>query len=340
MNTYLLLLAGLLFAGCSLSDKERQGKDFLEGAWTLTKVEYPAGGQTTYSAENTYLRIYLGDSALYECGLARTASAIIIHPIVHSSVTLIDKGGGEHVYLEDDDPRPLTMVDDTTIVIQQNGVQYTWHRAANITREWGSELRTILADDWSPDHGETQNYVLSPRERAQANVIHVFIYATIAFVILLLAIVHFAIANRRERQRLQLLLKQIQEEHDERPQTVRYAIERVENNYFASEEYQTLQHRIATGQRLKDVDWASIEEQMKRIYPGFTSQLRTLYPMSDLEYQTCLLIKLRIAPSDIAAVLSRDVSTISTVRSRLYQKVFGRKGGTKDWDDFILSIGV
>ena len=135
-------------------------------------------------------------------------------------------------------------------------------------------------------------------------------------------------------------LQQIRETHDERPQTIRHAIERVENDYFTSEDYLSLQRRIATGQRLRETDWNEIEEQVKRIYPGFTSQLRTLYPMSELEYQTCLLIKLRIAPSDIAAVLSRDVSTISTVRSRLYQKVFGRKGSTKDWDDFILSIGV
>ena len=62
--------------------------------------------------------------------------------------------------------------------------------------------------------------------------------------------------------------------------------------------------------------------------------------MSELEYQTCLLIKLRVAPKDIAAVLMRDVSTISTVRSRLYYKVFGRKGGTREWDEFVYSIGT
>jgi DNA-binding CsgD family transcriptional regulator len=60
--------------------------------------------------------------------------------------------------------------------------------------------------------------------------------------------------------------------------------------------------------------------------------------MSELEYQVCILVKLRIAPKDIAAVLARDVSTISTVRSRLYQKVFSKKGGAKEWDEFILSI--
>ena len=124
------------------------------------------------------------------------------------------------------------------------------------------------------------------------------------------------------------------------PQVVRQAIESVETAYFASDEYQALQRRIATGDILKEDDWLTIESQIKKVFPGFSSQLRNLHAMSELEYQVCLLIKLRIAPSDMAIVLARDASTISTVRSRLYKKVFGRKGGAKEWDEFILSIGA
>ena len=38
------------------------------------------------------------------------------------------------------------------------------------------------------------------------------------------------------------------------------------------------------------------------------------------------------------AELTEVVNGVSSTRSRLYQKVFGKKGSTKDWDDFILSI--
>ena len=119
---------------------------------------------------------------------------------------------------------------------------------------------------------------------------------------------------------------------------MRQAIESVESSFYASDDYQMLQRRIATGQLLKDDDWHDIEAQLRKVYPGFGSQLRGLYTMSELEYQVCLLIKLRIAPKDIATILARDMSTISTVRSRLYKKVFGRKGGARDWDEFILSM--
>ena len=62
--------------------------------------------------------------------------------------------------------------------------------------------------------------------------------------------------------------------------------------------------------------------------------------MSDVEYHPCLLVKLRITTKVLAAVLARVANNISSLRKRLYKKVFGREGGAKEWDDFILSIGT
>ena len=63
-----------------------------------------------------------------------------------------------------------------------------------------------------------------------------------------------------------------------------------------------------------------------------------LYSLSTIEYQLCLLIKVRTAPTEIAAVLNKDKSTISAMRRRLYKKVFSKEGTGKDWDEFILSL--
>ena len=343
MRRFLILLgAVLLLVACNREQKSRPLFS-LNGAWTLQQAESPEGHLFTFSpVSETYLRIYNGDSAVYEYSYTQTAEALVVAPEGKTTVTLIDKGGGEHLYLEGEDPRPLTVVDDTTIVIQQMGTRYTWHRADNIVEEWGDEIRQIIDKDMSADRSNAvfHSYVFSAKERRQAGVIHVLLISIFSFIILVVLITLFAIANRRAKRRLQLQLQQIHEEHDARPQPVRQAIESVESEYFASDEYLSLQHRIATGQRLKTDDWNKIEAQLKKVYPGFSSQLRNLHPMSELEYQTCLLIKLRIAPTDIASVLSRDVSTISTVRSRLYKKVFGQKGGAREWDEFVLSIGA
>lgn len=354
MKHILMILVACLLVGCdsgditvgagpvpaSTADGEKQF--LLQGAWTLERVDFPIGYTKRYSEqEETVLRLYDGDSAMCQCWLTKTETGLIIKPSMQIKVTLIDKGGGEYVYLEDGEPRPLTLADDTTIVVQQNGALYTWHSADDIAKEWGTDIMAIVAADLQRDDAsEAQSYVLSAKERHQANVIHGFIFSIVAVVILLLLIARIAIDNRKAKHRLQLQLQQIQEVQEERPQAVRQAIEGVETVYFASDEHLALQRRIATGQRLKDEDWQDVERRLKSVYPGFSSQLHNLYALSELEYQVCLLIKLRIGPKDIAAVLARDMSTISTVRSRLYKKVFGRKGGAKDWDEFIFSIGA
>ena len=340
MKHILLSATVCLLLGCTSGDK---GKPYLlQGAWTLRQMDYPIGRTVTYAeTKETILRLYDGDSVVYQCAMTKTESGLIVKHSLMRHVTLIDKGGGEHVYLEDDDPLPLTVVDDSTIIIQHNGILSTWHCDKDIANEWGAEIKEIIAADMQKEaSAEPQSYVLSAKERRQANVIHGFIFATIGVVILLLLIARIAIDNRKAKRRLQLQLQQIQEVQQERPQSVRQAMESVATAYFASDEYQDLQRRIATGQRLKDSEWRGIESQIRKVYPGFSSQLRNLYAMSELEYQVCLLIKLRIAPKDMAAVLARDVSTISTVRSRLYKKVFGQKGGAREWDEFILSIGA
>lgn len=337
----LFLTASCLMLGCA-SDKKDEKQFLLQGAWTLRQMDYPIGHTRTFTeTEETLLRLYEGDSVMYQCWLTRTQTGLTISPIEQVRVTLIDKGGGEHVYLEDNDPHPLTIMDDSTIIIQRNGILHTWHCADDIAKEWSAEIKEIMVTDMQKGHTDEQrSYMLSPKERQQANVIYGLIFSTIIIIILLLLIARIANDYRKEKRRLQLQLQQIQEVQEERPQVVRQAIESVETAYFTSDEYQAVQRRIATGQLLKDDDWNSIESQIKKVYPGFSSQLRNLYTMSELEYQVCLLIKLRIAPSDIAVVLARDASTISTVRSRLYKKVFNRKGGAREWDEFILSIGA
>ena len=335
----LLLMASCLVLACTSSTGgDRQYE--LQGAWTLRQMDYPIGRVRTFAeGETTLLRLYDGDSMMCQCWLTRTATGLIVKPVEQCRVRLIDKGHGEHVYLEDDDPRPLTVQDDSTIIIQQNGILHTWRSAKDIAEEWGAEIRELTAADMLSDEaGERQSYVLSAKERRQASVIHWFVFSTIGIVMLLLLIARTAIDYRKDRRRLQLQLQQIQEVRDERPQVVKQAIASVETDYFASDYYLSLQRRIATGQLLKDGEWCDIESQIKRVYPGFSSQLRGLHAMSELEYRVCLLVKLRVAPTDMAAVLARDVSTISTVRSRLYKKVFGQKGGAREWDDFILSI--
>ena len=338
----MILEAGLLLGSCSGDGGSRPY--MLEGAWVMQEVRIPQGDTFSYNiSDGTRLRLYEGDSVMTEFQLSQTGKTLVVRPSERCGVRLIDKGSNEWVYLEEEMPRPLTVVDDSTITIQRMGRVYTWRRRADIAKEWGEEMRGIAESNLKklPDQpGEQPQYVLSAKERELTFKVNWLIVGLIVLTVLGLIAVQMGLVQRREKRRLQLQLSQIQEEHAERPNTVRQAIASVESDYFASEEYNALVRRIATGQILKTDEWQEIENQLRKVYPGFTSQLRSLYDMSELQYQVCLLIKLRITPKDIAAVLARDMSTISTVRSRLFKKVFGREGGAREWDEFIHSIGA
>ena len=352
-KSLILLTMALLMLGCSYTTKEEQAYK-LHGAWILQHATYPEGKTEEYAMEGkgTYCLIYDRDSMLYQCSIVTTPSGLVIKPTWKCVVTLINKGGGEWLYLENGDPHPLIMGNDSTrvekhgmgiptITIQRSGILYTCFRADDIYQEWGSDICDIIANELEKEDTYGSNcYVLSTKERQQERTIQWFGYFSAFIILISLVAAHLVIVNRRAKRQLQYQLQQIQEVQINRPQAVRQVVETVEKSFFSSDEYAVLQKRMADGLVMKEEDWQQVEQHLKTIYPGFISQLRGLHQMSELEYQVCLLIKLRIAPKDIAAVLARDVSTISTVRSRLYKKVFGHKGGAKDWDDFVLSIGA
>ena len=192
MKQIVVIMAACLLLGCKSNSDEPY---LLQGAWTLRQVEYPYDRpDTDYKQENTLLRLYDGDSVFYTCLVVKTETGLIVRHSMLNHVTLIDKGGGEYVYLEDGDPRPLTVTDDTTIVIQRNGSLSTWHRDDDIAKEWGEEIRDIvIADLQRADEDDTQSYALSAKERRQANVIHGFVFLNIAAVALTLLIARIAV---------------------------------------------------------------------------------------------------------------------------------------------------
>lgn len=75
------------------------------------------------------------------------------------------------------------------------------------------------------------------------------------------------------------------------------------------------------------------------LYIDFTHRLRFLYPsISEFELQICYLVKLKIPVKRIACLLSSTSQTISINRNRLYTKITGDKGSSKDFDSFILNL--
>jgi regulator of replication initiation timing len=111
-----------------------------------------------------------------------------------------------------------------------------------------------------------------------------------------------------------------------------------ETTIFSSDIYRRMQRCLDEGRMMTQDDWQELVQLIDGIYTGFTEKLYGLYKLSQQDYYVSLLIKARMQPKEIATLTAHSKESVSTSRSRLYQKVFGKKGSAKDWDDFLLSI--
>lgn len=162
-------------------------------------------------------------------------------------------------------------------------------------------------------------------------------------------------ANQQKMAELELLIKKLGDENsmlrlelEEKKAKLDYnnKVARIENEkrqqaetvIFSSDIYQRVQECLNTGRSLTHKERTELAQVINSIYTGFTEKLYSLYRISEQEYNVCLLIKMRLQPKDIATLTAHSKESVATTRSRLYSKVFGRKGSSKDWDDFILSI--
>ena len=114
--------------------------------------------------------------------------------------------------------------------------------------------------------------------------------------------------------------------------------QQAETVIFSSDIYHRIQECLNGGRSLSHHDWTALAEMVNSIYTGFTEKLYSLYRMSEQDYHVSLLIKVRVQPKDIALLTAHSKESVASTRSRLYSKVFGQKGSSKDWDDFVLSL--
>ena len=74
-------------------------------------------------------------------------------------------------------------------------------------------------------------------------------------------------------------------------------------------------------------------------FNNFSHRLTKLYPkMRDDELYICCMIKTGLSPKEISNITMLKPNSLSMTRTRLYQKIFGKKGSATDFDSFIRSF--
>ena len=88
-------------------------------------------------------------------------------------------------------------------------------------------------------------------------------------------------------------------------------------------------------------EWEELQTLVTQLYPSFISQLQeNVHSLSDTELYVCLLVRVKFSPSAIAVLTSREKSSISNIRRRIYEKAHHdcRKVTTKMADEWIWSM--
>lgn len=304
------------------------------GAWVM-KSETAPDGKVSESIYTGYTRckIYDADSTYYSVQLHAVGDEmmIIAHEMGRYHI-------GDSLYMERDRVMPFEWVDDTTFITTFEGYKELMVRSSTMTEERMEEIRQLVRQHPNDADSPVKHFVLSTTERKLKAKNRVFLYIIIGMCFVAFGVAAYVSQLRKRKREVERKLAEIEEEHTLRPALVADAMKQVETDFFQSDYYLALRRRIEAGDNIKPDEWKDLEQHLKAVYPRFSSSLYGLYNLSPTEYQVCILTKIRTTPKEIADVLCKDKSTISSIRKRLYKKVFGKDGSGKEWDEFILSL--
>ncbi len=79
-------------------------------------------------------------------------------------------------------------------------------------------------------------------------------------------------------------------------------------------------------------------DRLKELFVGEERFGKIENIVNEYEYQVCMLIRTGFTPSDICILINSSKSSIANVRKKLYTKLTGRNGSSKDFDAYINSL--
>ena len=91
--------------------------------------------------------------------------------------------------------------------------------------------------------------------------------------------------------------------------------------------------------KLTEEEWTKLQIELDLTFDNFTNRLYTLYPnFTEVELRVCYLLKMSVLSSDIAHLIVKARSSVSSIRERLYKKIHGVPGIPKMLDAFIADF--
>lgn len=143
----------------------------------------------------------------------------------------------------------------------------------------------------------------------------------------------------KEKQLLSLQeeIHSFQEKEQRQNESEEERLQIAENNLAQSPLYKKLQTMSNKGQKITDDDWQWIYSLAIEYFPSFWEYITSKkFALNESEFNTCVLIRLHVRPVSVSVMLEVTTGYVSKLRIRLYEKLFGEDGNSKQFDERIM----
>lgn len=323
-----------MFVGCEVPQEERQSdtEEFsITGTWELKELQLLSGERVDVRTGYEYLwyRFFEDNGTYYvaELNIGNIRKTVKPHEM---SEYFFMMSPYDTVYIEHGRMTNLNIIDNHTIGIDRGDYMEVYVKNDKLLSKRVLEIERSVERALRPDNSRKTQYIV-PISSVHDNS-YTWIWIVILVVIACVVFLFFYNRTKAKRQ------PPATEKEDEEINETNLNEKQNEQTFIHSDYYLTLRQRLYEGPTLKQDEWEELETQMKSAYPVFFRRLAEMGQLSEVELRVCMLTKLGIPPSAIAIHTCREYSSISSIRSRLYFKLFGKKGGAKELDEFILNL--
>lgn len=112
----------------------------------------------------------------------------------------------------------------------------------------------------------------------------------------------------------------------------------MEDRLISDDRVYALHRRASAGRLAEPQDWSALHQLTNRYDGNLCALFAHHSNLSPNEINVIILTRLRFIPTEIAVLTGMSSQSVTNTRARLLQKIFGVKGGAKDFDDRIRSI--
>lgn len=90
--------------------------------------------------------------------------------------------------------------------------------------------------------------------------------------------------------------------------------------------------------KLSDEEWLQLSASLDNVYDDLTKRILNLANLNPTELRVVYLLKIGVLPADMATILCKSKSAISMIRTRMYEKIFGKSGTAPALDEYIQNF--